>query len=115
MSTTIPQPYHTSLSDSPPSGSAPFQIQPQNQQNGGQAHPNHGSNLYFCRALYDYNEPGAGTLKFIKDEIIEIMSREPSGWWDGLVGQERGWFPSNYVIVITEVEARAAMAAWAAL
>jgi son of sevenless-like protein len=37
-----------------------------------------------------------------------VLSQKPSGWWDGLLGDERGWFPSNYVIFISDEEAELA-------
>lgn len=64
-------------------------------------------NALFCRALYDYEAQDPSALSFRKDDIIEVLSQEPSGWWDGLVGEDRGWFPSNYVAVISEEEAEA--------
>ncbi|KAG6819992.1 hypothetical protein H0H93_006695 [Arthromyces matolae] len=59
----------------------------------------------FCRALYDYNAQDVSALSFRRGDIIEILTQEPSGWWDGLLGEERGWFPSNYVEVIPDDEA----------
>ncbi|RDB17922.1 Cell division control protein 25 [Hypsizygus marmoreus] len=64
----------------------------------------------FCRALYDYNAQDASALSFRRDDIIEVLTQQPSGWWDGLLGDERGWFPSNYVEVISDEEAEAAFA-----
>ncbi|KAF7321869.1 hypothetical protein MKEN_00708900 [Mycena kentingensis (nom. inval.)] len=54
----------------------------------------------FCRALYDYTAQTETALSFRRDAIIEVLSQEDSGWWDGLLGDDRGWFPSNYVEVI---------------
>ncbi|KAF9488025.1 ras GEF [Pleurotus eryngii] len=62
----------------------------------------------FCRALYDYQAQDASALSFRRNDIIEILTQQPSGWWDGLLGDERGWFPSNYVTIISEDEAEAA-------
>ncbi|KAF9534536.1 ras guanine nucleotide exchange factor domain-containing protein [Crepidotus variabilis] len=64
----------------------------------------------FCRALYDYDAQDPSALSFRRDDIIEILTRQASGWWDGLLGEERGWFPSNYVTLISEEEAEAAFA-----
>lgn len=65
-------------------------------------------NVLFCRALYDYEAQDASALSFRRDDIIEVLTQQPSGWWDGLLGKERGWFPSNYVIVMTDEEAELA-------
>ncbi|KAF8630943.1 hypothetical protein AX17_005300 [Amanita inopinata Kibby_2008] len=59
----------------------------------------------FCRALYDYESQDNSALSFQRGDIIEVLSQQPSGWWDGLLGDDRGWFPSNYVLVISEEEA----------
>ncbi|ESK81855.1 cell division control protein [Moniliophthora roreri MCA 2997] len=60
----------------------------------------------FCRALYDYENPNVSSeLKIRKGNVIEILGKQPSGWWDGLLGEERGWFPSNYVTLISVEEA----------
>ncbi|CAK5270285.1 unnamed protein product [Mycena citricolor] len=62
----------------------------------------------FCRALYDYDAQDASALSFRQNDIIEVLTQQPSGWWDGLLGDERGWFPSNYVTVISDEEAEMA-------
>lgn len=64
---------------------------------------------FFCRALYDYQSRDASSLSFRRNDIIEVLTRLESGWWDGLLGDERGWFPSNYVDVITDQEAEQAL------
>lgn len=65
-------------------------------------------NTLFCRALYDYEAQDASALSFRTDDIIEVLTQQPSGWWDGLLGEERGWFPSNYVTIISDEEAELA-------
>ena len=58
---------------------------------------------HFVQALHDYlptNAPAdeaVSCLFFRKGAIIEVFNRDSSGWWDGLSGGVRGWFPSNYV------------------
>lgn len=64
---------------------------------------------FFCRALYDYQTQDSSSLSFQRDDVIEVLTRLESGWWDGLLGDERGWFPSNYVTVISDEEAEAAL------
>lgn len=64
---------------------------------------------FFCRALYDYQTEDSSSLSFRKGDIIEVLTRLESGWWDGLLNDERGWFPSNYVTVISDQEAEAAL------
>jgi son of sevenless len=65
---------------------------------------------FFCRALYDYQSTDDSSLSFRKGDIIEVLTRLDSGWWDGLLGDERGWFPSNYVLVLSDEEADIAFA-----
>lgn len=36
-------------------------------------------------------------LGFRAGEVIHVLNRDASGWWDGEVDGRRGWFPSNYV------------------
>lgn len=58
----------------------------------------------FCRALYDYESRDASSLSFRKGDVIEVLTQLDSGWWDGLLNDERGWFPSNYVAPVSEQE-----------
>lgn len=66
---------------------------------------------FFCKAMYDYQTTDASSLSFRRGDIIEVLTRLESGWWDGLLGDERGWFPSNYVTVISDQEAEATLGA----
>jgi son of sevenless len=62
---------------------------------------------FFCRALYDYQSNDLSSLSFRRGDVIEVLTMLESGWWDGLLNDERGWFPSNYVVQITDEEAAA--------
>jgi len=64
--------------------------------------------VLFCKAIYDYTSYDASALSFCRGDIIEVLHQQPSGWWDGLLGDERGWFPSNYVTIISLEEAEIA-------
>ncbi|KAJ3256683.1 hypothetical protein HK103_005178 [Boothiomyces macroporosus] len=48
-------------------------------------------------ALYDYESSEESGLSFIQGDVIQVLQRLPSGWWDGMLNNKRGWFPSNYV------------------
>ena len=64
---------------------------------------------FFCRALYDYDSSyEAAPLTFQRGAIIEVVTCSESGWWDGIYGSQRGWFPCNYVEVIGDDEVDAA-------
>ncbi|KAH9480569.1 Cell division control protein 25 [Psilocybe cubensis] len=60
--------------------------------------------IMFCRAKYDYTADVPSALSFQTGDIIEVLTQLPSGWWDGLLNGERGWFPSNYTEVMTDEE-----------
>jgi son of sevenless len=39
----------------------------------------------------------ATCLSFRAGQVIHVLNRDTSGWWDGELEGRRGWFPSNYV------------------
>lgn len=61
-------------------------------------------------AIYDFTAASSGfniCLSFSAGQVIRVLNRDGSGWWDGETVSEdedpsvtaacRGWFPSNYV------------------
>ncbi|KDQ62483.1 hypothetical protein JAAARDRAFT_54421 [Jaapia argillacea MUCL 33604] len=58
--------------------------------------PRHGD---FVLAMHDYfpDSQSATCLSFMAGQIIHVINRDSSGWWDGELEGRRGWFPSNYV------------------
>jgi son of sevenless-like protein len=52
------------------------------------------------RALYDYVADDETSLSFRQGDIIHVINQLESGWWDGMINNVRGWFPSNYCAVI---------------
>ncbi|KAJ2041177.1 hypothetical protein H4S04_002644, partial [Coemansia sp. S16] len=56
-----------------------------------------GSLPFFVRALYPFRSEEASGLTFDRGDIIEVLACLESGWWNGVCGTNRGWFPSNYV------------------
>lgn len=54
------------------------------------------------QALYPFKSNDPSSLSFNQDDYIDVLTKLPSGWWDGLCNDTRGWFPSNYVRVIEE-------------
>ncbi|KAJ2828167.1 hypothetical protein FBU31_002980, partial [Coemansia sp. 'formosensis'] len=58
---------------------------------------NLGSLPFFVRALYPFRSEEASGLTFDRGDIIEVLACLESGWWNGICGTNRGWFPSNYV------------------
>ncbi|KAI9219122.1 ras guanine nucleotide exchange factor domain-containing protein [Blastocladiella britannica] len=64
------------------------------------------------RALYDYDGGESSNLSFKADDLIQVFTQLESGWWDGLLREERGWFPSNYVSSPLTPRTRAEEDAW---
>jgi hypothetical protein len=53
------------------------------------------------RALHSYSSEKAHSLSFQKGDVLRVLLKLESGWWDGVNAQgQRGWFPSNYTIPI---------------
>ncbi|CAK6982730.1 LOW QUALITY PROTEIN: myosin IEb [Scomber scombrus] len=50
-----------------------------------------------CRALYAYDAQDTDELSFNTDDVIEILTEDPSGWWYGRLRGREGMFPGNYV------------------
>ena len=55
----------------------------------------------FVRALYDYEADDRTSLSFRQGDVIQVITQLASGWWDGIINGVRGWFPSNYCVVVT--------------
>ncbi|KAI7806420.1 myosin IEb [Triplophysa rosa] len=50
-----------------------------------------------CKALYTYDAQDTDELSFQADDVIEIVTEDPSGWWFGRLRGKEGMFPGNYV------------------
>ncbi|XP_061699558.1 myosin IEb isoform X1 [Syngnathoides biaculeatus] len=50
-----------------------------------------------CRALYAYDAQDTDELSFNTDDIIDVLTEDPSGWWFGRLRGREGMFPGNYV------------------
>ncbi|XP_028985399.1 myosin IEb isoform X1 [Betta splendens] len=50
-----------------------------------------------CRALYAYDAQDTDELSFNADDVIDIITEDPSGWWFGRLRGKEGMFPGNYV------------------
>lgn len=55
----------------------------------------------FVRALYDYDADDHTSLSFRQGDVIQVLTQLESGWWDGVINDVRGWFPSNYCAVVS--------------
>jgi len=58
----------------------------------------------FVRAMYDYDADDHTSLSFRRGDIIQVLNQLETGWWDGVIDNTRGWFPSNYCQMITEAD-----------
>lgn len=49
--------------------------------------------------MHDFapQQQDANCLSFLAGQVIHVLNRDDSGWWDGELDGRRGWFPSNYV------------------
>lgn len=56
--------------------------------------------LLSVRALYNFNASATNELSFRKGDIIEVYMCLESGWWDGVLDDVRGWFPSTWCEVV---------------
>ena len=97
------------MNGGPHLSSVPTGLNPTHTSQSDASQDDHYITTFFCRALYDYQTQDTSSLSFHKNDIIEVLTQLESGWWDGLLGDERGWFPSNYVTVISDDEAEAAL------
>ncbi|GLB38406.1 putative guanine nucleotide exchange factor for Ras-like GTPases; N-terminal motif containing protein [Lyophyllum shimeji] len=53
----------------------------------------------YVLAMHDYapQHQNATCLTFRAGQVIHVLNKDASGWWDGELEGRRGWFPSNYV------------------
>nr|XP_002123389.1 growth arrest-specific protein 7 [Ciona intestinalis] len=61
-----------------------------------------------CKALYSYDGSGGGeitTLQFDPGDVIKLLFSGENGWWEGEIGDKRGWFPASYVSKLEDEEA----------
>ncbi|EMD39549.1 hypothetical protein CERSUDRAFT_92047 [Gelatoporia subvermispora B] len=64
----------------------------------------------YVLAMHDFvpQHQNVTCLAFNAGQVIHVLNRDQSGWWDGEVDGRRGWFPSNYVTsevgLLTELE-----------
>ncbi|KAI8986206.1 ras guanine nucleotide exchange factor domain-containing protein [Trametes punicea] len=53
----------------------------------------------YVLAMHDFSpqQQNVTCLSFRAGQVIHVLNRDSSGWWDGELDGRRGWFPSNYV------------------
>ncbi|EGD96910.1 cell division control protein Cdc25 [Trichophyton tonsurans CBS 112818] len=71
----------------------------------GYVSPTEAPPALYVRALYKYTSDDHTSLSFEQGDIIQVLNQLETGWWDGVIGDVRGWFPSNYCAVVPGPEA----------
>lgn len=61
-------------------------------------------------AIYDFTPREGNELALDVGNVIEVVSRNDSGWWCGQCGRSTGYFPQNYTRPLTEKEEEEYMA-----
>lgn len=46
--------------------------------------------------MFPYAACKTDELTFAAGQIIELITVGDEGWWEGRIGDQFGWFPSNY-------------------
>ncbi|TDL26433.1 ras GEF [Rickenella mellea] len=64
------------------------------------SHPNWRISFVLC--LYDFKSADPDHLPFKKNEILEIVKQEDSGWWAALRDDKIGWVPSAFLAQLTD-------------
>ncbi|XP_048883022.1 SH3 domain-containing protein 21 isoform X2 [Brienomyrus brachyistius] len=56
-----------------------------------------------CQVMFDYKSVLDDELDLKKGDIVTIISKdsEDEGWWEGELNGRRGYFPDNFVMVLT--------------
>ncbi|KAA0202086.1 hypothetical protein HAZT_HAZT001811 [Hyalella azteca] len=67
----------------------------------GYTEDNTGINPY-AKAVYDFSGQYPNELSFRRDEIIHLLKHVDSHWTLGMIGTERGIFPTSYVDIIVD-------------
>lgn len=52
--------------------------------------------------LHDFEASETGHLSFQKNDILDIVKEEDSGWWAALRDGEVGWIPSTFVQPVSQ-------------
>eukprot|EP00047_Mylnosiga_fluctuans_P003550 m.229694 g.229694 ORF g.229694 m.229694 type:complete len:1076 (-) comp11945_c0_seq1:83-3310(-) len=58
-----------------------------------------------ARALYDYDAQDADELGLKAGDMVSVVKKDASGWWQGRVGEREGLFPANYVEEVADSSA----------
>eukprot|EP00301_Raphidiophrys_heterophryoidea_P007483 c12893_g1_i2.p1 GENE.c12893_g1_i2~~c12893_g1_i2.p1 ORF type:complete len:1245 (-),score=362.38 c12893_g1_i2:189-3923(-) len=51
----------------------------------------------YCIAKFRFEPMGSEYIRLEVGDIVQVVAKDGSGWWDGCKAGRRGFFPSNYV------------------
>ncbi|KAJ5071738.1 sh3 and f-bar domain-containing protein [Anaeramoeba ignava] len=57
---------------------------------------------FLVKAFYDYAGAEESDLVFSQNDIIRVVRKHSTGWWEGIVDGKQGLFPSNFVEPLDE-------------
>jgi len=52
------------------------------------------------QAIYDFKAAEANELEFKRLDVIAVTDKTDANWWEGEIGDRKGYFPSNYVKIL---------------
>jgi hypothetical protein len=50
----------------------------------------------YLEALYDFEGENQDDLSICSSDIIIVEEIDASGWWRGILGDDKGYFPTNF-------------------
>lgn len=53
---------------------------------------------YLVQAIYDFTPQEPNELEFKRNDIITVTDRSDQNWWEGEIGNRKGYFPATYVM-----------------
>lgn len=59
-----------------------------------------------AKVTFDYDSQDQDELTLKVGDIIDIIGEEETGWWRGQLANKTGVFPSNFVEIITDNNAK---------
>lgn len=59
-------------------------------------------NIHFDRALWDYEAQEDNEISFLAGDVFAVVEMQNDDWWEGVIGEQRGYFPANRVEVVVE-------------
>ena len=56
--------------------------------------------VFLVQAIYDFKPAEPNELEFKRLDVINVTDKSDPNWWEGEIGDRKGYFPSNYVAPI---------------